>query len=150
MATTNSKKKGKEMKVVAPQYISSRMSKQDVLAMLGFVWNKKEHQKIIDGLVNDGMLENKGIYYTATIKLYYSVKLPDIIIINKTIRTILTKNEIFTKEELCELFYNNDIIVHWLKMNGYITQSSDCRFRKSDRLCEVLAEGENITTKEGR
>jgi len=103
----------------------------------------------IPELVKQNLLIDKGIYYAPTTKLYYNIFLPKTITINKDKRTLLINNEVFTKEELIELFDSNCHVVTWLKMNGYVYQSSDCRYRKADKLCEILAEGEeDINTTE--
>jgi hypothetical protein len=71
--------------------------------------------------------------------------LPSIIKFDKNSRNVLTNNTVFTKEELVYLFGEKSIVT-WLKLNGYLYQSSDCRWRKTDKLDEILADGENIRT----
>lgn len=116
--------------------ITPRMSIKQVCAAFNTV------KLSIPDLIKSGLIIDKGIYYAPTIKLYYKLYLPEIITINKDKRTLLINNEVFTKEELTALFDNNCHVVTWLKLNGFLYQSSDCRFRKSDKLCELLAEGE--------
>ena len=75
-----------------------------------------------------------------------STQLPSIIYLTRSTRDILNSNEVFTKKELTFLFGDKEIVI-WLKMNGYLCQSSDCRWRKAEKLNELLAEGiEQIQT----
>ena len=72
--------------------------------------------------------------------------IPRTITISKNLRKALNSNIVFTKEELTVMFGDRNIVT-WLKLNCYLYQSSDCRWRKTDKLEEILAEGiEEIKT----
>jgi hypothetical protein len=108
---------------------------------------QKERILLCLKLVGDGYLKRTGEYYSPTQKMLYEAFLPKIIKISKETRIFITKNEVFTKEELVEKFNVNHIVIHWLKMNDYFYQSSDCRWRKTDKLNELLSDGvEEIPT----
>ena len=73
-------------------------------------------------------------------------KLPSIIYLTRNTRNALNNSIVFTKRELTFLF-GEEKIVTWLKMNCYFFQSSDCRWRKTEKLNELLTEGiEEINT----
>jgi hypothetical protein len=60
--------------------------------------------------------------------------------ISREMRDVLNNNTVFTKSELIILFGDNEIVT-WMKLNGYLYQSSDCRWRKTEKLNELLADG---------
>ena len=68
------------------------------------------------------------------------MKVPPIIHLTKNIRTALSNNAVFSKTELALLFGDRNTTT-WLKLNGYLYQSSDCRWRRTDKLDELLADG---------
>ena len=73
--------------------------------------------------------------------------IPPIIHLTKNARTALSNNAVFTKQELIGLLDGYELektrksIITWLKLNGYLYQSSDCRWRRTDKLDELLADG---------
>lgn len=72
-------------------------------------------------------------------------KLSPIIHLTKNTRLALGTNDIFTKAELVFIF-GDKAIVTWLKLFGYLRQTS-YGWRKTDKLDELLAEGiEQIKT----
>uniref|UniRef100_A0A6M3LYN2 Uncharacterized protein n=1 Tax=viral metagenome TaxID=1070528 RepID=A0A6M3LYN2_9ZZZZ len=87
-------------------------------------------------------------------------KLPSCIYLTRNTRDALNNNAVFTKKDLTFLFCDqgdkesdklemrlSSDIVTWLKLYGYLFQSSDCRWRKTEKLNELLAEGvEEIQT----
>lgn len=64
----------------------------------------------------------------------------------KSIKDFLNNNEVFTKKELI-LIFGDKTTVEQLKLCSYLRQTSDCRWRKTDKLNELLADGvEEIKT----
>jgi hypothetical protein len=125
-------------------FISNKMTAKSVIMALEFpdTESKQVRNIRIRKLVEQGYIKKDGLYYTPTDKMLYECYLPETIILTIKIRFFLNMNKVFTKKELVSIFDGNDIIVNWLKLNGYIYQSSDCRYRKTDKLDELLADGE--------
>jgi hypothetical protein len=140
---------------INPKKIKYNMTSRRLMEVFNYTYSRGTEQSFfIDRLLSENLVKYNGQFYKPTQKLLELAFLPKAIIIPKNIRQVLTHNEIFTKEELIKYFgddYTADVIVFWLKEHLYIYQSSDCRYRKCDKLCELLAEGEEaINTKQER
>jgi len=124
------------------------MNKKTVILAFELPDSKQTREKQILQLIEDGYLKRDGLYFSPTEKALNECYLPDTIILTINTRFFLNVNKVFTKRELINIFDGNEQIVNWLKLNGYLFQSSDCRYRKTDKLDELLADGEEeISTK---
>ena len=129
-------------------YMSNKMNKKTVILAFELPDSKQTREKQILQLIEDGYLKRDGLYFSPTEKALNECYLPDTIILTINTRFFLNVNKVFTKRELINIFDGNEQIVNWLKLNGYLFQSSDCRYRKTDKLDELLADGEEeISTK---
>jgi hypothetical protein len=128
--------------------MSNKMNKKTVILAFELPDSKQTREKQILQLIEDGYLKRDGLYFSPTEKALNECYLPDTIILTINTRFFLNVNKVFTKRELINIFDGNEQIVNWLKLNGYLFQSSDCRYRKTDKLDELLADGEEeISTK---
>jgi hypothetical protein len=136
---------------INPKKIKYNMTASRVLEVFGYVNTKRPQQSfLIDKLLEENLIKFSGQYYKPTQKLLEIAFLPKEIKITKQIRQVLTQNEVFTKDELLKYFddgYVAEAIIFWLKEHTYFYQSSDCRWRKTEKINELLADGvEEIQT----
>ena len=125
-------------------FIAIRMDKKEI--ELAFIIPENDTARnYILSLIGDGYLTKSGDrYYKPTLKLLDLAFIPDQIDITPETRRFLTANNALSLEQLQQVF--NRHVIRKLLLIGYFFCDANMRYRKTDKMQELLAEGDDYIT----
>jgi len=121
-------------------FIAIRMDKKEIeLAFI--IPNNDTTRNYILSLIGDGYLTKSGDrYYKPTIKLLDLAFIPEILPVTSDQRKFISGNTVFSLEQLQTIF--NRHVIRRLLLLGYFFTDANMRYRKTDKMLEFLADGD--------